>query len=277
MPLADRRLPLPTVALVALLGLVPACADTAELTEVSGTAQWLWLHYDDASQEAIHRAVVELNGTVSAVTADEPLMGTMPVLTRADLQPIGLQDVRDPSKTTGLLVVTEIPCKLAQIEKAVIRLDQTQNYPDAYKSYLRKYKTSEADYLARKVLTLAWDVTLTTDPSFGQPATEELAGSVRFVPDLGKDKSPFGAVLLSRTWLKKPASFPVAEFSLPQDYQIEAFYERSAGKIVHLFGVWREGDFDYFDMSSDFLRGQMMEAFADADVEIGELCKSGKL
>lgn len=250
------------LALVALVG----CAADPAPEAITDVTRWLWRNYDTASDERMAQAIVALNGVVTPVTADEPMKVVVSKLTAGDVALSGRKD-GDAAKAVGLLVITEFACKLSQIEKIHTAPDQDVLHPDSYTAYKRTYVGSRDDFLAQKVHKLGWDTELTS-----KYATESLAGSARRIPDQGKAASPFGAALISRTWLKAPAT----GMTWPQDYQIEAYYERAPGRIIHMMAAWREMSYGPLTMESTSLQNVQMGGFVDWDKAVEKQCASGK-
>lgn len=245
------------------------CAEDPAPEKITDFSKWLWRNYDSADNDQLANAMVQLNGTVTAVTADAPLKALISRLDSADSKLVGLKG--DAKLGVGMLVVTESACTLAQVEKIHTSDDPGSVHPDAYTAYKRTFVQSRTDYLAHKIAKLDWDTELTSNW-----ASEKLKGGVRFVPDLGKVKSPFGAAIVSRTFLKEPAVGTNDSTVWPQDYQIEAFYERAPGKVVHLFAVWRQADFVGLSTEGSFMQGKQLGGFVDWDKEMEKACKSGK-
>ncbi|MBI5608643.1 MAG: hypothetical protein HY902_07160 [Deltaproteobacteria bacterium] len=253
------------LAVVLLVSLAGCAADDAP-EAITNATFWLWRNYDTATDERLAEAIIALNGSVTPVSADEPMKVLIGGLNSADVKLVGRTDV-DASQAVGMLVVTEFACKLSQIEKIHTAAEQDSLHPGSYKAYKRTFVGSRDDFLAGKVGKLDWNTELTSDY-----ATESLAGSARHVPDFGKEKSPFGAALVSRTFLTKPASGT----EWPQDYQIEAYYERKPGRMVHMFAVWRQATFSGLSSDSSILQKIQMNGFVDWDKAIETACKSGK-
>ncbi len=252
-----------------LLLAAAGCAEAPAPEKITDFSKWLWRNYESADNDALANAIVQLNGTVTEVTADKPLKALITRLDQSDVTLVGLKG--EAKLAVGLLAVTESACTLAQVEKIHTSGDPGAVHPDAYKAYKRTFVQSRDDYLAHKLVRLDWDTELTSNY-----ATEKLKGGVRFVADAGKVKSPFGAALVSRTFLKEPAVGSDSSTTWPQDYQIEAYYERSPGKVVHLFAVWRQADFSGLSTESSFLQNIQMGGFVDWDKEMEKACKSGK-
>lgn len=242
------------------------CASDAAPEKITDFSKWLWRNYETASDEQLASAIVQLNGTVTAVTADQPTKALISRLAQSDVTLVGLTG--DASKAVGMLAITETACTLKQVEAIHTSAAPQAVHPKAYSKYQRNFVQNRDDYLAHKIAKLDWDTELTSDY-----ATEKLHGGARWVADLGKAKSPFGGAMVSRTFLKEPAVGDGVTW--PQDYQIEAFYERSPGHVVHLFAVWRQADFG-ISTETTTLQNLQLGGFVDWDKEMEAACKSGK-
>lgn len=260
--------------LLAVAALLTGCGVDPAPKDLQRLSKWFWVHYDDASDEELADGIIKLNAATRAATTDEPIKGTVARLGKSDLEVVGLS-AKEPSRARGYVVVTEFPCKLAQLEKIVIALNQDELHPKTYKKYKREYTSDFDKYMARDASQLKWKTELTTDPTFGAPATESLLGGSRFVRSIDSDTTPYGAFLISRTWLPTPAKFSEDGYALNQDYQIETWHERKPGRILHMFTVWRQGSFSGLDTEMDTFGNLMMNAFVDWDERVAELCKAG--
>lgn len=252
-----------------LLALASGCASEAAPEKITDFSKWLWRNYHSATDEQLANAVVQLNGTATAVTAEKPLKVLISRLSAADIAVVGTQG--DASLAVGMLAVTELGCTLKQVDAIHTSPAQNTLHAKAYTTYKRTFVQSRDDYLARKISRLDWDTELTSDY-----ASEKLRGSTRVIADLGKVLSPFGAAMVSRTFLKEPAAQVEGNgVKWPQDYQVEAYYERSPGRVIHLFAVWRQADFG-FSTETSALQNIMLNGFVDWDKEVEAACKSGK-
>ncbi len=83
---------------------VVGCASDPAPEQITDFSKWLWRNYDGASDDQLANAVVQLNGTVTEVTADKPMKVLISRLANSDVAPIGSK--QDASKAVGLLAVT---------------------------------------------------------------------------------------------------------------------------------------------------------------------------
>ncbi len=257
---------LPLLLLWVAAALQAACAADEAPQKIDDVSSWLWRNFDTASDEEMANAFVSLGGVVTPVTADEPLKALIDRLKGPDVALVGRSD-GDPAKAVGMLVITDIACKISQVNAIHVHDRQDELHAGAYKSYKRTYKGNRDDYLAGKAARLEWNTELESDY-----AREKLAGAMRRIPDLGKERSPFGTTLVSRTFLSEPAT----KTHWPQDYQIDAYFERKPGRVVHLFAVWREAEFSGLSSENSGLQNIQMKGFVDWDKEVEKACASGK-
>ena len=107
----------------------------------------------------------------------------------------------------------------------------------------------------------------------GTSYTADLLSGVRRIPEL----SPFGPALVTAAWLTGPADFDSDSKSMDQDYQVEIYYERSPGEILHAYGVWREADFGSgFTSNDEGVQRLLLNSLADWDDTTVELCAEGR-
>jgi hypothetical protein len=70
-----------------------------------------------------------------------------------------------------------------------------------------------------------------------------------------------------------PAAFDQgSNKSLPQDYQIDLFYERAPGEVIHMFAVWRQMNVGTLSTNDDILVNIMLANFVEWDQEFSKLC-----
>jgi len=201
---------------------------------------FLWDHFAEGEDDALAEAVVNLNGALPL--DDLPARGAQSRLQPAQLSTVGLEDVNDPSLANGFHVITELACHLDALEAVFIATNQDELHEGSYDGYLRTYTSSVDDYLARQTPHLTWDGEIQASPA-GFDYIEHISGGVRRLPTLDSERSPFGDVLLGRTWLLEPATEDSENRSFDQDYQLDIYYEREPGLLVHTYVIWRQVDF----------------------------------
>lgn len=270
---------MPRRLLLSLLTLVTcACGVDPAPAKLVNLSPWLFAHFD-ASDEELAQGVIALAGTVTQVDEDHPLKAAVGRLSAADIASLGLAQ-RDVSRARPMVLVTLLHCTMPQIRALVTDPDQNNLYADGtdkpYDSYVRTFDASRDEFLAAKTTRLDWTTVLSAT-QLGTTFTETLRGGVRTVPDLGKEQSPFGAAMYARTFLTKPAVSSDADKSWDQDYQIEVFFERKPGRVVHLFAAWRHIDFGALTTDDDSMVSLMLDNFEKWDEKTSQRCAENKL
>jgi len=236
------------IHLVGLAGLVvllcSACPPPVEPApkDLDGVIHWFWNNYLEADDASVGDAVNKLHKAVKGDSLDESLSGGVTRLVKDELAWVGL-DHKDPSGAVGIYVVNLLDCDLGTIEEMVYELDQKRFFPEGYQSYDRRYTSDFEAYRNREEPFLTWHVDIDATISGGVinvPYSESIDGGIRYIPDIDDEATPFGASLLAHTYMPNPAVFEDDVNEWPLDFQISAYYERSPGKVVHLYGIWRE-------------------------------------
>ena len=77
--------------------------------------------------------------------------------------------------------------------------------------------------------------------------------------------------------MTQPAAFDEgSKKSMDQDYQIEAFWERSPGELVHVYGMWRQGDYGAgYTTDSEGVQRLILNGMSSWDDDTERLCAEG--
>jgi hypothetical protein len=267
--------------------LLLACKATDPAPEdLDGLAHYLWQKYDAGTDAELAEAVRQLDAALGPLAVEqhgaadaylsEPLTYTLTDLSREESDLVLPGDARDPAIARGFVMINPLPCTMAQAERFVYAQDQLALYPDAYSAYDRQYRSDLGAYESRAAPTLGWDVSLTAT-TVGITYSEELAGGIRYVPELDAEQSPWGWFSVNRAWLKEPACFgddcdhPDARFD--QDFQLEVHYERADTTVVHAYFVWREAEYFGISQDDDALVNLQTDGFIDWDADTAALCE----
>ena len=135
---------------MALLAGVLACSTSHAPEAVTDVVRWFWRNHDTAADERVADGVVALNGTVTSVTAEEPLKQVVTSLLAGDVAWTGRAGV-DPSVAPGMLVVTDLHCTLEQVLHFHTSPDQATLHPGTYTEFKRTFQQSRTDFLAHAI------------------------------------------------------------------------------------------------------------------------------
>jgi hypothetical protein len=235
-------------------------------SEASTQALELWKVYEKPDDD-VKKAVANIAGVVDRA-GGRPVQVTIDTMTKATL---GIPAItRDPTLTQGMLVITELDCSMAQIEKLATAKNQPEIYPDSYDKYERTYQTSIQDFLSGAAPTVTWKTEYQVS-LLSRTYVADLTGGARRVPGVAPNG---GSMLLMRTVLDGPARFVAggdAEFN--QDYQMEAFYESAPNKVIHYYAIWREFRIGSLSSSSSLYINVVLGHSVDFDVRTSKVCR----
>jgi hypothetical protein len=215
-------------------------------------------------QDAFAKLHVQLKGD----DVTEPQKGLLDSITQAELDAVGLSD-RDPKEPAGLYTTTIIHCDMDRLEEILLEPDQLSLYPEAYAEYRRTYDDDAPAYLP------TWSVTYKSSENalISNQFTAHLRSGLRKVPET--ENAAHGRTLVGRVFLTEPATFeePSDETKFTQDYQLETYYQRAPGEIVHFYAIWRYMKLGVLgDSYSGVFTDQTQASMIDWDKKTDELC-----
>lgn len=218
--------------------LTVACHIEKAPADVDGLSRWLWVSHKSALDADILDAVRKLDAAAGPLEEDRE--ETISRLLPGDLKAAGVAFEGDVSKAAGMLLLNTIHCPLDRVEKLFIQRDQKALHAN-YISYERTFTAAESEYLARRVNPLDWNSTYQLQlliPIF-KPT---VPGGARFVPAATADEAPLrGPAFLGFASFDGPAVVVTGgDDAFKQNYQVQLFYERSPGSVVHLYALWQE-------------------------------------
>lgn len=241
------------------------CATDPAPADLDGLARWFWLHYDEGEDEAIRAAADRLDVAMGGL--EDEIQSSLSVLTGTDTDHVVSTGRTDLSKAKGFMVGRTVKCSLEQVEKLFVQLDQKTLHP-SYEAFSRAYTSDEAAYFARTTPNLTWGNSYTVS-TLGTSYEAIISGGVRWIPAGAGGRGP---LLLFRASMPAPATFNNADDFFRQDYQVQVFYERSPGVVVHLFVFWREFRFAGLDFEDDFMITTVLDSLSKGDDEYEEAC-----
>lgn len=249
------------ISLTGCRGVDPAPAD------LDGILHWFWDHGDSSDVEEFAASVATLH-EVSGAALTEAVDGEVSRLSAEQTEAFGV--AADPANAAGIFLLNPYACTASHLERVLIHLAQDELYEGVYDRYDRSYLSDEGAYLDRSTDRLGWEVDIEA-AILGSGYSEHIEGTIRAVD------TPTGPALLTRTWLTEPATFEGGNKSWPQDWQLELYYEPEPGRIVHLYGMWREMDLGSgLSMDSGGVQRVTLNNLADWDRQTEVLCAENR-
>lgn len=258
-----------TLAALALTG----CKEVEPAPQdLDGLLHALWGGYEADDDLALAELVDALHDEVGGDTFAELEDGSLTALEDSAADGLPITPAPDVGAARGLYLLNVYGCDLAQLERILYHQDQGDLYDDAYETYRREYTSDLDAYIDRSAPSVSWSVELTGE-LVGASFTEWLDGGLRYLPDSGQ-----GPALLARTYMTQPSQFEEGSSkSFDQDYQIELFYERAPGEVLHAYGMWRSLDMGGgLTMEDDAVVRVILNNLADWDEHTAALCAEGR-
>jgi hypothetical protein len=255
------------------LTVLVACKKVEEAPEeLDALASYLWTAYD-SDEATLADAADNLHQALRGDQLDATEDGLLSPLTRADAQAVGLD--RDPKAAVGLYIAGVMGCTLPELEEILSHPDQDELYPGSYVSYDRKLRSDRDDFLKGRTQEVRWDVTYEASILGAEFEASLTGGLRRVVPAEGVPA--VGPVLFGRFHAPAPARFPEGSArSIDQDYQLEAWYERAPGEVVHFYAMWREADFGGgFTTEDEGIQRIILNNMDAWDKDTVKLCEGG--
>jgi len=239
--------------------------------DLDSLMQWFWANYDEEDPGVLIDGVDNLHVAIGGASFDELEDGSLSSLPADAADGLDISPAPDVAEARGFYLLNTFPCTLETLETILYDLDQGSMYDDAYTTYKRSYITDFDAYTGRQEDQLGWEVELTGD-LLGSDFTEWLQGGLRYLPDTGQ-----GPALMARTFMTQPTAFEEGSSkAFDQDYQLEVFYERAPGEIMHAYALWRTMDMGGgISMEDDAAVRIVLNNLADWDDRTAELCAAG--
>lgn len=230
--------------------------------DLDGLVHYFWQH--PADDEALADAVLQLH-ELQGASLEETTDGVVSRLTLEEATLVdGVDD--DPAQAAGIYMLNPMSCDIDTLEQVLAALDQDEQRRGTYEEYERTYTSDPEAYFARTTPELTWDISLEATVVFSR-YTSELSGGIRRV------ETEIGPMIFARTWFREPAEFG-GNSTWEQDYQMEVYYERAPGDIVHLYAMWRELEVSSFSSEDESIQRSVLNGMADWDEDTEDLCES---
>lgn len=256
------------LTLCALLSLA-ACRVEDAPQDLDGAMHAAWTGFDADDDEAAAALVDTLHGLVGGDTLDQDSRGALSPLTVAELGDITPSPGQDPADAPGMLLVNPLPCALDDLAAVLVHLAQDELYPGVYLEYERVHDGDAEAFLAGQADRVGWVSDMRVE-LLGAEYTEQVRGDLRRV------SSGERPLLWARTFLTAPAVFVDSDWTFEQDYQIELFWERAPGDLLHAYGIWREMDVGGLSAEDEGFVNITLNNMVDWDAQTATLCAEGR-
>jgi hypothetical protein len=221
--------------------LLVACKAPEQLPEdLDGLMHYSWANWEDGAAADLAGAVSLLDAAVGGGTLDGVLEGSLTDLSSEEAALVGVD--RDPAKAQGLFIARDFECDIARLAQLLVALEQDELYPGNYDLYDRSYTSDFEDWESGAADRLTWEVDYETS-LLGSAYSASVHGGLRRIKGLDPELTACDTALLGRFVLPEPAVFEDGSSkALDLNFQLELFYEREPGRIVHLYGNWQYAD-----------------------------------
>lgn len=242
-------------------------------TGIDDLAHYLWRQQEQGTPEESQAAIENLHAALGADVIEDAIDGTISPLTREEAALVDNDD-EDPTLAQGVYMAKLIHCDMDTFETIVSHPDQDRLYTDLYDHYTRNFEGDRDAWVAGSLddlhLTFRY-----TGSALG--ATYDAASDARLQRIQPVDNGRFERVVFYRSYFPEPAVFQGnSDKDFRQDYQMELYWERAPGEIVHFYGMWREADWGGGFTSNDPpVQRLLLNALADFDDTTDELCANG--
>lgn len=256
------------LALALVLSGAGGCVGEAP-KELDALLHYFWDEFT-APPSVIEPAIDNLHAALVGDDLANRRDGTVTKLSQDSIERVPAAGSRKASDASGFYMARTFACDFAQLEKISYWLDQKDLYGSAYESYSRVHTSSLDAYLARTTDTLTWDSEYKTKISVAT-FTAKNHNTMRYL-ERSSGPSP---ILLRRSWLPESAE-ATSGSSFKQDYQLEIYYRRTDGRIVHAYADWRDMNVGGITDDQDFFAGVMIDQMAEWDGKTEGLCKDNR-
>lgn len=254
-------------ALVAVSALAWAGCVGEAPKELDALLHYFWDNYD-APHAMIEPAVDNLHAAIGGETIRDHKGASLTSLEQHEVDMVHIAWGPKAKNASGIYMAKSFACDWSELEKLTYWQDQKSLHDSAYESYMRTYTSDFDAYLGRKTDALTWDSHYKTKIA-ASTFTNDSKNGMR-VWQGGR-----WPIMLVRSWLTdKSDASSGSDFS--QDYQLEVYYRRDDGRIVHAYAIWRDMNVGGITDDQDFFQSTMIDQMSKWDSDNEDLCAAGK-
>lgn len=246
------------------------CAVDPAPKDADGVLRWEWLNAGKATDAQMLDALEHLHAAVDGDTRTEEIDGTLEPLRDGDTDIVPMEHPGNPATAHGLLIVRVVHCPFDETVRQFFEADQKKLHP-SYDSYSREYLSDVAAWHDSRANTLDYLSTYRVS-LLGSSYVATIHGQARRVP-ARRAGTPPGPLVVTRQWLPKDGVFTGSDTDFfRQDYQVQMFWERKPGEVMHAFGLWRDLRFAGFTLDDDTFVSGSLSSLSKGDDDIENAC-----
>ena len=249
-----------------------ACSAPESLPEdLDALVHFGWQNLDEGSSEDLAMAIALMDRAVGAADLEGKYERSLTELSLEEASQVGVN--RDPAAAVGLFLARDFVCDMPTLTDIFVTIEQGDLYPEGYDTYDRAYSTDLEAWLSGEEDQLAWDVQY-TNSLLGSDYLADVDGLIRRVGGMDPAISVVDSALVSRLTLMEPATFESSDSkSMELNFQLEFFYEREPGRIMHLYASWGHADMGAGITTNDsVVQSLVLDGMSDWDDQTERLC-----
>jgi hypothetical protein len=238
--------------------------------EQEALMQFMFTEFEDASDETMAEAFRNFDEAVDGANL-EYTEGIVANLSQEDTDRTGYTHA-NPANGVGLFIINPVACTLDQMVDLVTMKDQVGTY-GTYEEFSRTWGADVSAFQEEESLTASWEDDFRyINGLLGIDYVANTEGTGRWIPQIDDETTPWGRMLLTRRVMTAPATMDKEDHSYPQDWRVEAYYERSSGQLVHMAAMWREAVFGSLSHDSELTQRTLLNGLKDWDTASDEAC-----
>ena len=248
-----------------------ACAPDSLPEDLDGLVHYAWGALESGSTEELASVFFGLDQDVGADSLESVFEGGLSELSEEQAAMAGVE--RDASIATGLFIARDFECDMPALLEILSTVEQGELYPDGYDTYGRSYTSDREAWDRGDTDFLRWDASYSSS-LIGATYSAEVDGLLRRVTGLDPLISANDTGVVSRLTLREPAEFEDSTSKeLTLNFQLEFFYEREPGRVVHHYATWQHADMGAGITTGDSaVQSIILSSMASWDDRTEELC-----
>lgn len=187
---------------------------------------------------------------------------TVENLTQASLDALEPPDAGDPRDATALVgaaVSSGADHQLVPVVRALLLEEQTEIYPDQLELWEPTFRDDPECFVGQDCEQVLVDNHSITKLPLGLSLTADNTAQYRWV------EAEVGKVLVSRSWLRAPATSRPELFRVQAQYFLSVTYKRDGQDLVRLKAVWADAELIGLDVPDATALNMLVGTLQDQD------------